>query len=96
MTYYQVPKRSQIKIGAKVKIAEKINYDSGLITEGVVKDILTSKENHPRGVKVRLTNGIVGRVQALGEQALIPVFGEDVSVPDGPLVNYIPGEDELS
>ena len=58
MTYLPYP-----KIGDRVKIIQKKNYVTGELTEGIVKDILTKKRNHPRGTKVRLENGIVGRVQ---------------------------------
>lgn len=51
------------KPGDKVKIVQKRDYASGTLTEGVVKEVLTSKRFHPRGHKVRLTNGIIGRVQ---------------------------------
>ncbi len=61
------PKRSQIKPGVAVWIIEKENYGTNDYKQGVVKDILTSKENHPRGVKVRLTDGSIGRVQWLME-----------------------------
>ena len=54
--------RNNIKSGTKVMIVEKQNQQSGKLTEGVVKDILTNSPNHPRGIKVRLTSGIVGRV----------------------------------
>jgi len=59
------PKRSEIEPGSAVWIIEKENYRTNKFTQGFVKDILTSKENHPRGVKVRLTDGTVGRVQWL-------------------------------
>lgn len=61
------PKRSQIKPGIAVWIIEKENYGTNNYKQGLVKDVLTSKENHPRGVKVRLTDGSVGRVQWLME-----------------------------
>jgi uncharacterized repeat protein (TIGR03833 family) len=32
-------------------------------TQGIVKDIFTSAPVHPRGIKVRLESGDVGRVQ---------------------------------
>jgi uncharacterized repeat protein (TIGR03833 family) len=35
----------------------------GKLTEGIVKDILTNSSVHPHGIKVRLENGIIGRVQ---------------------------------
>ena len=55
--------RNNVKPGAKVLIVLKEDQPTGQLTLGVVKDILTSKKVHPRGIKVRLTNGLVGRVQ---------------------------------
>jgi uncharacterized repeat protein (TIGR03833 family) len=54
-----------IKPGVRVKVAQKQNQQSGETTEGVVKDILTNSQNHPRGIKVRLEGGVVGRVQEI-------------------------------
>ncbi len=54
-------KRLNIKSGIKVKIVLKQDQRSGKLTEGVVKDILTKSSSHPHGIKVRLTNGDVGR-----------------------------------
>jgi len=51
------------QIGDRVRVVQKKDYASGKLTEGVVKEILTSKQNHPRGTKVRLENGVVGRIQ---------------------------------
>jgi uncharacterized repeat protein (TIGR03833 family) len=59
--------RKNIKPGGRVKIVQKPHQRSGQLTEGVVKDILTSSPVHPRGIKVRLDNGIVGRVQEVIE-----------------------------
>jgi uncharacterized repeat protein (TIGR03833 family) len=60
-----VPKRSQIQPGMRVKIVEKQNQPSGLLTEGIVSRILTSSPTHPHGIKVMLVNGKVGRVQEI-------------------------------
>lgn len=57
--------RKNIKPGSLVAIVEKQNQRSGLITNGQVKDILTNSQIHPRGIKVRLTDGQVGRVQKI-------------------------------
>ena len=57
------PKRSQIKQGTQVKIVLKQHQHSGILTEGMVKEILTSSPTHPNGIKVRLVDGKVGRVQ---------------------------------
>jgi len=54
--------RKNIKPGAKVKIVQKQHQRSGQLTEGVIKDILTSSSTHPHGIKVRLESGQVGRV----------------------------------
>jgi uncharacterized repeat protein (TIGR03833 family) len=57
--------RSQIKSGIHVKIVLKQHQRSGILTEGIVKDVLTSSSIHPHGIKVRLTDGRVGRVQSI-------------------------------
>jgi uncharacterized repeat protein (TIGR03833 family) len=57
--------RSQIKPGIRVKIVLKQHQRSGVLTEGVVKDILTSSSVHPHGIKVRLADGKVGRVHQI-------------------------------
>ena len=58
-------KRENIKPGCKVAIVLKQDQRSGRLTEGVVKDILTKSPVHPHGIKVRLTDGQVGRVKKL-------------------------------
>jgi uncharacterized repeat protein (TIGR03833 family) len=57
--------RSQIKPGIKVAVVLKQDQRSGLLTEGIVDKILTNSPNHPHGIKVRLTNGLVGRVKKI-------------------------------
>lgn len=57
--------RSNIKTGARVKIVLKKDQRSGSLTEGIVKDILTSASIHPHGIKVRLQDGQVGRVKEI-------------------------------
>lgn len=57
--------RSYIKPGIRVKVVQKAHQRTGQLTEGVVKDILTNSAVHHRGIKVRLDNGIVGRVQEI-------------------------------
>lgn len=46
-------------------IVLKKDQPTGKLTEGVVKDILTSSPTHPHGIKVRLESGEVGRVQVI-------------------------------
>ena len=57
--------RSNIKIGSKVKVVQKQDQRTGMLTEGVVIRLLTNSANHPRGIKVMLEDGIVGRVQEI-------------------------------
>ena len=58
-------RRSEIKKGIEVRIVLKKDQRSGNLTEGVVKDILTNSGTHPHGIKVRLTDGNVGRVKEI-------------------------------
>ena len=58
-------KRSDINPGMKVSIVLKQDQKTGKLTKGIVKDILTKSGTHPHGIKVRLENGLVGRVKAI-------------------------------
>ena len=55
--------RSDIKAGIRVQVVQKQDQRTGKLTEGIVKDILTKSSTHPHGIKVRLKNGMVGRVK---------------------------------
>lgn len=55
--------RSNVKVGAKVKVVQKQDQQSGKLTEGIVARLLTNSQTHPHGIKVMLENGIVGRVK---------------------------------
>jgi uncharacterized repeat protein (TIGR03833 family) len=57
--------RSNIKPGMTVLIVLKQDQRTGKLTKGMVKDILTKSLNHPHGIKVRLTDGQVGRVKEI-------------------------------
>ncbi|HEX8548331.1 MAG TPA: YwbE family protein [Cytophagaceae bacterium] len=59
--------RSNIKPGLSVKIVLKKDQRSGLLTEGIVKDLLTSSPTHHHGIKVRLESGDIGRVKEVIE-----------------------------
>lgn len=68
--------RSNIYPGLHVGIVQKLDQPTGELTEGVVQDILTSFPTHPRGIKVRLTSGLIGRVQRIfrpGNKNLTPL-----------------------
>ena len=58
-------KRVNIKSGLEVNIVLKENQRNGKLTNGVVQNILTNSANHPHGIKVRLTDGSVGRVKEI-------------------------------
>ncbi len=51
--------------GLRVLIVLKTDQQSGKLTEGIVKDILTKSPVHPHGIKVRLEDGHVGRVKEI-------------------------------
>ncbi|MFN3445675.1 MAG: YwbE family protein [Bacteroidia bacterium] len=60
--------RANIKRGDLVNIILKKDQSTGALTEGIVKDILTSAPKHHRGIKVRLEDGQIGRVQEVIEE----------------------------
>lgn len=57
--------KDDIFSGLEVKIVLKQDQRTGKLTKGIVKDILTNSKYHPRGIKVRLQDGQVGRVQEI-------------------------------
>ncbi|MFA7286819.1 MAG: YwbE family protein [Patescibacteria group bacterium] len=57
--------RAAVAVGKVVEVVLKADQESGKRTKGVVAEILTSSSFHPRGIKVRLENGLVGRVQEI-------------------------------
>ena len=64
---FNPPSRDEIKIGDEVWIIERENYGTDNYKSGYVAQILTSVSHHPRGIKVRLKDGSVGRVQYKAE-----------------------------
>ncbi|WP_066290906.1 YwbE family protein [Bacillus sp. FJAT-29937] len=55
--------RKNVFPGMTVDIVLKADQRTGKLTRGIVKDLLTKSSTHPHGIKVRLTDGQVGRVQ---------------------------------
>ena len=55
--------RADLSPGTIVKIVQKADQKTGVLTEGTVQSILTRSPSHPHGIKVRLTSGQVGRVK---------------------------------
>lgn len=58
-------KRANLRPGLLVDVVLKVDQPTGALTRGVVKEVLTPSPTHPRGIKVRLTDGQVGRVQRI-------------------------------
>jgi uncharacterized repeat protein (TIGR03833 family) len=58
-------RRADIGVGGRVRIVQKQDQRSGRLTEGIVREILTSSPDHPHGIKVRLETGEVGRVKQI-------------------------------
>ncbi|MBU0476401.1 YwbE family protein [Patescibacteria group bacterium] len=61
--------RENIKIGSEVEITLKADQGTEKLIRGIVAEILTNSASHHRGIKVRLKDGRVGRVQKI-----YPVF----------------------
>ncbi|HIX43605.1 hypothetical protein QI30_17180 [Kurthia sp. 3B1D] len=54
--------RKDVYSGLKVDIVLKKDQRTGKTVQGIVKDLLTNSSSHPHGIKVRLTDGQIGRV----------------------------------
>lgn len=79
-----VPSYSSIHPNTPVSIILKIDQPTGHEVKGIVAELLT-RGDHPRGVKVRLRDGRVGRVQRIvsleeGERGENLVGGEGVGL----------------
>lgn len=60
--------RKNISSGLHVAIVKKEDQRSGKLTEGIVERILTKSTYHPHGIKVRLSDGAIGRVQQIVDE----------------------------
>jgi uncharacterized repeat protein (TIGR03833 family) len=60
-----ITQRFLIKTGMDVAVVLKEDQRSGELTEGTVQAILTNSSFHPHGIKVKLEDGQVGRVQEI-------------------------------
>ena len=58
-------RRADVKPGIEVRVELSEHKRTGLLTEGIVKEVLTSSPNHPHGIKVILENGKVGRIKQI-------------------------------
>ena len=76
-TNTSIPSTNQVHPNAHVSIILKADQATGDEVQGIVKDVLTRGE-HPRGIKVRLRDGRVGRVQRIvGEDGVGGGVGMD-------------------
>lgn len=64
MLDYQIRSKIHPKQHVAVAVKENGTYSDEL-HEGIVQDILTNTSEHYRGIKVRLTDGIIGRVKEI-------------------------------
>jgi len=64
--------RKDIHPGLEVEVVLKKDQRSGRLTRGRVQDVLTRSGHHPHGIKVRLTDGRVGRVRNIISADSIP------------------------
>lgn len=64
--------------GVGVSIVLKVDQPTGRQVQGIVGDVLTSG-NHPRGIKVRLQDGRVGRVQQIVNVGIAQTASEGLS-----------------
>ncbi|HNR41309.1 MAG TPA: YwbE family protein [Bacteroidales bacterium] len=60
-------RRADIKPGIDVLIELTEDKRTGRLTGGKVKEILTTAPIHPHGIKVKLENGLIGRIKEIIE-----------------------------
>ncbi|RYO98100.1 hypothetical protein DL765_010934 [Monosporascus sp. GIB2] len=63
-TRNSVPRATEVVPGAHVSIVLKADQRTGREVQGIVRDVLTRGDHH-RGIKVRLADGRIGRVQRM-------------------------------
>ncbi|KAK0106851.1 hypothetical protein ONS95_003573 [Cadophora gregata] len=73
-----VPTIQQVIPGSAVSIVLKVDQPTGRQVQGTVAELLT-RGNHPRGIKVRLQDGRVGRVQRMASEEEARVGAEGLS-----------------
>jgi uncharacterized repeat protein (TIGR03833 family) len=59
--------RAHVPVGTFVDVVQKYHQRTGQLTRGEVARLLTNSKQHPHGIKVKLTSGIVGRVKVVHE-----------------------------
>lgn len=69
---------AEVVPGAPVSIVLKADQPTGRQVQGEVQDVLT-RGDHPRGIKVRLKDGRVGRVQKIVEKSSSSMKSDSIS-----------------
>ncbi|GMI09902.1 hypothetical protein TrLO_g15290 [Triparma laevis f. longispina] len=54
--------------GSSVMVVKKMDQRTGIETKGIVQRLLTKAAYHPRGIKVMLVDGVVGRITVLDDE----------------------------
>ena len=65
LEFLEGTRRADVKPGIEVRVELTEDNRTGRLTEGTVKEVLTSSPNHPHGIKVMLENGLVGRIKEI-------------------------------
>jgi uncharacterized repeat protein (TIGR03833 family) len=65
LEFLEGTRRADVKPGIDVRVELTEDKRTGRLTEGKVKEVLTSSPNHPHGIKVMLENGLVGRIKQI-------------------------------
>lgn len=58
-------RRADIRPGIDVLVELTEDKRTGKLTGGRVMEIITTAPNHPHGIKVKLENGLVGRIKQI-------------------------------
>ncbi|MDP4224565.1 MAG: YwbE family protein [Bacteroidota bacterium] len=58
-------RRADVRPGIEVMVELVEDKHTGRLTGGKVKEILTTAPIHPHGIKVKLENGLVGRIKQI-------------------------------
>jgi uncharacterized repeat protein (TIGR03833 family) len=65
LEFMEGTRRADIQPGIDVLVELTEHKRTGRLTEGKVKEVLTTSPNHPHGIKVMLENGLIGRIKQI-------------------------------
>jgi uncharacterized repeat protein (TIGR03833 family) len=58
-------RKADVRPGIEVMVELIEHKRSGRLTGGRVKEVLTTAPIHPHGIKVKLENGLIGRIKRI-------------------------------